>query len=75
MDTWLMRFHLIEHTKKTYDYYEDMVQTIEEDPDYASDYELSDYSDDEENDSDFQHYLPGSLIAEGWSVCCDEHAL
>ena len=42
-----------------------MVHTIEEDLDYATEYELSDYSDNEENDSDFQHYLPGSLMIDG----------
>ena len=45
-----------------------MVQAIEEDTDYASDYELSDYSDDEENDRDFQQYLHGNLMIDGWSV-------
>lgn len=74
MDKRLMRFHLIEHAKKWYDYYDDMVQDIEEDPNYASDYELSDYT-DEDNDIDFQHYLPGSLMIDGKSVCCDEHGV
>ena len=75
MDKQLMRFHLIEHAKKWYDYHNDLVQEILDDPAYTSDYELFDYTDDEENDSDFNHYLPGSLMIDGGSVCYDEHGL
>ena len=73
MDKRLMHFHLIEHAKKLYDYYDDLVQEILDDLAYASDYELSDYSDDEKNNSDFKHYLLSSLIIGGRSMYCDEY--
>ena len=69
MNIRLRRIHMIEEQKKYYKPADYAVESIMEDPDLASDYELSDYSDDD-LDGDFQHYLPIRLMRDGKSMCC-----
>ena len=69
----MRRVHMmIEEQKKYYELADYAVESIMEDPNLASDYELSNYGDDD-LDGDFQHYLPSCLLRDEKSIYCHEY--
>ena len=68
----LKRFHLLEYVKEEAVNVVETMATVIEDPDLMSDPEISDFSDD--GDDELPKYLPNCLCRRGKSICCHKYA-